>query len=397
MSSGRRLALASWITDPAHPTTARVLVNRVWQGHFGRGIVPTPDDFGSTGIPPSHPELLDWLAAEFVDGGWSVKDLHRLVMTSRTYRQSSRVTDAHASETDPGNALLWRQNLRRLEAEAVRDSVLAVSGSLDSERGGRGFFPELSREAIAGASKPGEGWETSTEQQRDRRAVYSFVKRGMLVPFLDVLDFANPSLPIGTRPVTTTASQALTLLNSDFMGRQALALAERVRSEAGDDPSARVERLFELALARRPDASESELALDYLTSTAAEFATLPAPISVRPRVPDRLELQYLHGLPDDRFLDAPRDGWTHRRGWWGNNYNETREVDRARGPSILRDEPVFADGTVAASITLADGCEFGSLHLRSQPRWRCASGPGGALRRVDGTGRDPRAPRRRSE
>src|SRR5205807_10568190 len=131
------------------PLTARVMVNRIWQHHFGRGIVATPDDFGKTGVAPTHPELLDWLASEFVEHGWSMKHLHRLIMTSRAYQMSSRATNEKAIAIDPGNALLWRQNMRRLEAEAVRDSILAVSGKLNLTPGGPSFYPQLAKSVLA--------------------------------------------------------------------------------------------------------------------------------------------------------------------------------------------------------------------------------------------------------
>ncbi|MCZ6598451.1 MAG: PSD1 and planctomycete cytochrome C domain-containing protein [Planctomycetota bacterium] len=271
VSSGRRRALAEWIVDPAHPLTARVMVNRVWQGHFGRGLVPTPNDFGSTGAPPTHPELLDWLAAELGARGWSIKELHRLIMRSAAYRMSSRATNATAAARDPANELLWRQNMRRLEAEAIRDSMLVVSGTLESRAGGPSFFPELSRQALAGGYRPGQGWGTSSADEEDRRSIYAYVKRTMLVPLFETFDFANPALPIGARATTTIPNQALTLLNSDFMNAKAAAFAARVRDEAGSDAAAQVARAFELALARRPTQEELRIALDYVERQSRAF------------------------------------------------------------------------------------------------------------------------------
>jgi hypothetical protein len=264
-STGLRRRLAEWITGPQNPLTARVIVNRLWQHHFGRGIVATPNDFGKTGSPPSHPELLDWLAADLMRGGWRLKRLHRLIVTSETYQQSSRIDNAQAVETDPDNTLLWRQNLRRLEAEAVRDTMLAVSGRLNLKMGGRGIFPTLPKEVLDTQSRPGAGWENNmTKDEQARRSVYIFVKRTLGVPLLDVLDFASPDSSQARRSVTTIAPQALILLNSEFVQEQATAFADRLIQEGGREPRGNVRRMFRLAVGRLPSADEEAIALDYL-------------------------------------------------------------------------------------------------------------------------------------
>jgi hypothetical protein len=263
-STGRRRALAEWIANKDNPLTARVMANRLWHHHFGRGIVPTPSDLGKTGLPPTHPELLDWLASELVAGGWRLKRLHRLIMLSHTYRQSSRTTHPRAVRLDPGNTLLWRQNLRRLEAEAIRDAVLAVSGQLNLRMGGRGIFPALPREVLSTQSRPGAGWGRSTPRERGRRSVYIFSKRTLGVPLLEVFDQASPDKSIAARTTTTIAPQALILLNSAFMDEQANAFAARLLRESGTRPRANVERAFRVALARRPAPQEARIALAYL-------------------------------------------------------------------------------------------------------------------------------------
>jgi hypothetical protein len=262
-STGRRRVLADWIARCDNPLTARVIVNRLWHHHFGRGIVATPSDFGHTGIPPTHPEFLDWLAAEFMDGGWTLKRMHKLMMLSQTYRQSSRVANPQAVAVDPGNTLLWRQNLRRLEAEAIRDTILAVSGRLNSKMGGRGIFPALSKEVLSTQSRPGAGWDTSSKEEQARRSVYIFVKRTLGVPLLETFDAASPDTSTAARATTTIAPQALILLNSAFMDEQAAALAERLVQEGGHEPAVNIERLFRLALARRPVPEEAQIALGY--------------------------------------------------------------------------------------------------------------------------------------
>jgi hypothetical protein len=269
---GRRRQLAGWIASPANPLTARVMVNRLWHHHFGRGIVPTPSDFGHTGLPPSHPQLLDWLASELVEGGWTLKRMHKLIMLSATYRQSSRVGNAEAAAADPDNVLLWRQNLRRLEAEAVRDAVLAVSGTLNRQTGGRGVFPTLPREVLSTQSRPGLGWDASTPEEQNRRSVYVFVKRTLGVPMMELFDQPTPDKPGPARATTTIAPQALILLNGDFLDEQSAAFAGRVVREAGEDSRARVERAFGLALGRGPDADEVRVALEFLGRHEAQWA-----------------------------------------------------------------------------------------------------------------------------
>ena len=291
-TTGRRRVLAEWIASPTHPLTSRVMVNRIWQHLFGRGLVATPNDFGHTGLTPTHPELLDWLAAAFSGvpssefqvpratsaqsdakrgtpnsepaKPWSIKGAIRLIMLSSTYRQSSRVREGRAVTVDPGNQLLWRQNLRRLEAEAIRDSILATSGKLNLKMGGQGIYPVLPPEVLSTQSRPGSGWGKSTEEERGRRSVYIFSKRTLGVPFLESFDATTPDSPVGARPVTTIAPQALILLNSAIMDEQSGAFAARLLKEGHPDATAQVERAYRLALGRRPTPREAAIARGYL-------------------------------------------------------------------------------------------------------------------------------------
>ena len=255
-STGRRRVLADWVANPENPLTARVIANRVWQRHFGTGIVPTPDDFGRTGLSPTHPELLDYLASELVGRGWSLKQLHRLILSSRAYRMSSDTRNSRAQGSDPGNALLWRQSLRRIDAEAVRDTLLVLSGELNLREGGPSVYPTLSSEVHGTQDSAGKGWTDSEPAEQRRRSVYLVVKRALKVPLLECLDFANSTSPVGVRPVTTTAPQALTLLNDAFVQQRAAAFAARLSREAGPDPDARIRRAFALALQRAPTPRE---------------------------------------------------------------------------------------------------------------------------------------------
>jgi len=258
-----RLALAEWLTDPANPLTARVFVNRVWQHHFGAGLVRSPSNFGVRGAVPTHPELLDWLAVQFIEKGWSVKALHRAVLTSEAWMQSVR-QDAVAAERDPNNELLWRQNRRRVEAEVIRDTLLAVAGQLDPALGG----------SLLGTSNRGY---VTNDQSRDgadysapRRSLYLPIIRNAMYPFFGVFDYGDPSVHIEERPTTTVATQALFLMNSPLAVESAAALARRIGVEAGVEPEARVRRLYELAYGRAAEAEEIRDALEYVAASARE-------------------------------------------------------------------------------------------------------------------------------
>ena len=237
-STGRRMQLARWLADPGHPLTARVLVNRVWQHHFGDGLVGSENDFGVMGESCTHPELLDWLASEFVAGGWRMKSLHRLLLLSSAYQMSSAAR-AEAQTKDPVDDLLWRYPPRRLEAETIRDSVLAASGQLNRERGGPSVYPAISADVMASQSRPGNGWGKSEASAAARRSMYVFVKRTLLVPELEVLDFPDSNGTCEQRGVSTVAPQALTWLNGAFIREQAAHFAERLAHEAGDDAAQR--------------------------------------------------------------------------------------------------------------------------------------------------------------
>jgi hypothetical protein len=254
-SSGRRTVLANWIASKDNPLTARVMVNRVWQGHFGRGIVPTPNDFGGLGEQPTHPELLDWLAAEFVDGGWKLKRLHKLIMMSSAYRMSSAGDDANL-KADPANAWFWRFNMRRLTAEEVRDSILAVSGSLNPKMHGPSVYPKIPKEVLAGQSVPGQGWPVSPPEEANRRTIYVGVKRSLQVPILATHDQADTDGSCPVRYTTTVPTQALGLLNGEFANEMAAAFAARLLKESPGDLKAQVTQAIPLTTGRVPAAEE---------------------------------------------------------------------------------------------------------------------------------------------
>jgi len=240
-SSGRRRALADWIAAPDNPLTARVIVNRVFQHHFGRGLVRTPSDFGIQGSLPTHPELLDWLAGHFVQDGWSLKRLHRLILTSQSYQASATPT-AEALKADPANDLFSRFEMRRLTAEEIRDSVLWVGGLGNPRMYGPGMYVALPKEVLASQSVPGKGWGDSPKVEQARRSIYIHVKRSLLSPVLLSFDLAETDRSTPVRFATTQPTQALGMLNGAFFNEQARILADRIRAEVGSEPREQVRR-----------------------------------------------------------------------------------------------------------------------------------------------------------
>jgi hypothetical protein len=259
----RRKALASWLTSPDQPLLARVMVNRIWQGHFGAGIVRTPNDFGRQGDAPTHAELLDWLAVEFAERGWSIKQMHKLMMLSNTYRSSS-VADEESLRTDPENHYLSRMNRRRLDADSIRDTMLAISGTLNLKMGGVGIIPPLSKEEILAARMP-ELWPAHPDPaEHNRRSIYLQMKRSMTLPMLQIFDAPDTATSCSRREQSTVAPQALALMNSDFSMKQAEHMAARVRKQSGENPVASVDGAWRIAFGRLPAQEERATALEYL-------------------------------------------------------------------------------------------------------------------------------------
>ena len=264
-TTGRRLALARWIADPANPLTARVWVNRLWGHHFGAGIGRSPDNFGFTGEKPTHPELLDYLASELVRHEWQSKSLHRIMVTSATYRQASiHPRQDEYAQADAGDRLWWRAHRKRLDAESLRDALLFAAGELNAARvGGPSFVPRISAEALEGWSRKGAEWTPSPPDQQRRRALYAFVKRGLLPPTWTTFDAPDTTLPCGQRDVTIVAPQALALLNNEFVHLCSDSLAKRAGS---DHDAAFVRFAWRFALAREPRRSEIDSALAHLAA-----------------------------------------------------------------------------------------------------------------------------------
>jgi hypothetical protein len=260
-----RTRLARWLTAPEHPLTARVMVNRLWQRHFGTGLVKTVNDFGTKGDRPSHPELLDWLAASLVENGWRLKPIHRLLVLSSTYRQSSRsFANAEAERSDPENRLLGHFARRRLDAEEIRDAMLAVSGRLDLKAGGPSVMVPVDRELVQQLYKPSQWQVASSPAEHDRRSIYLIAKRNLRLPFMETFDAPALLTSCGRRESSTHAPQALELLNGRLSNDLAESFARRLEREAGSDSEGIVNRAFLLAMGRAPTADERTLSLSFL-------------------------------------------------------------------------------------------------------------------------------------
>lgn len=270
-TSNRRRALAEWIASDKNPMTARVMANRIWQYHFGRGIVRSTNNFGFGGEKPTHPQLLDWLADEYVKGGWTMKRMHKLIMHSSAYRMSSQ-RNAKALAEDPANDLFWRFNMRRLTAEEIRDSILAANGALNRKKMyGPSVYTIIPPAVLAGQSRPGAGWGKSSAEDRNRRSIYIHTKRSLQVPLLYAFDAADPDSPCPVRFSTTQPTQALGMLNSDFIHREATVFANNLKKNAGDAPKKQVETALWRVFQRKPTKKEIDRGVTLIASLKTDY------------------------------------------------------------------------------------------------------------------------------
>lgn len=374
-SSGRRTAVANWITSPDNPLTARVFVNRQWAQVFGSGIVESVSDFGKMGVKPSNPELLDYLSAQFVQQGWSVKKLQREILLSHTYRQASAVrTDAE--KIDPQNKLLWAYPRQRLEAEQIRDSLLLASGLLEDKLGGPSVFPPLP----AGTQAPNRNFWITSDNPHDynRRSVYVFIRRNLPYPLLDTFDWANPNIVHNKRDVTTTAPQALALINSDLVYGWSKALAGRVIQEVpkGGD-AARIDRVYQILYSRKPDAFEKEKLLAFLSTQEALEATqlaagkrlnLPQGYGITPTLASQVDKLYkvAYGRAPDRFEQAALVEFIDKQ--------KQKETRWATAPNPNYDPVALAAAAAAANAAAnappptEDGASGGDDATRNDPQ-----------------------------
>ena len=265
-STGRRSALANWLADPANPLTPRVMVNRIWHYHFGRGIAGSPSDFGAMGERPANLALLDYLASTFTENGWSVKRMHRLIMLSDAYQQSSEFNET-AAKADPDNKLLWRYERHRLEGEAIRDSMLLAAGRLNTKAGGPGIHPPLPPGTVP--AKYGAWQPEKDPAEADRRSVYVFQKRVMVYPMFEAFDAPNPQDSCSRRFRTVIPSQSLMMMNDALVLDWSQSLAARVIDDGGISPDQQVERAYRIALSRAPAAAERASVLSFLNDQSA--------------------------------------------------------------------------------------------------------------------------------
>ena len=270
-TSGRRLALAQWIASPQNPMTARVIVNRLWQKHFGRGIVGTLDNFGKMGEPPTHQDLLDWLAVDLTRGGWTLKRINKLMMMSEAYQMASAFDDAADAKADPENRYLWRFRPQRLDAEIVRDSMLAAGGNINLAVGGEPIFPFIPKEILAGQYR-GKWVNTPDGPEAWRRGVYVYQRRSLPYPMFDTFDHPDMNVTAGARHVSTVPTQALTLLNNPFVVDEASRFAARVKAQTGD-PAAQVDLAYRIALARNATPAEIAIGTDLIGRQSLESLT----------------------------------------------------------------------------------------------------------------------------
>lgn len=276
-----RSELADWITHSDHPLTARVIVNRIWQQHFVQGLVKTANDFGNNGARPSHPELLDFLTSRFLDNGWNLKSLHRMILLSSTFRQSSALSESkHASSQlndasgiDPENRLLWHFPRRRLSSEEIRDAMLTAAGQLNHKMGGKSVIVPVEQELVDQLYKPSQWQVTGNPREHLRRSVYLVAKRNLRLPFMEVFDQPAAQTSCAVREQSTHAPQALELLNGRLSNDRAIALANRLRREAGEDAGKQVDLAYQLVTGRAPTTRERELSVQFIREVSlSEFA-----------------------------------------------------------------------------------------------------------------------------
>lgn len=273
-SCGRRTAFAKWLVNPENPLTARVIVNRIWQYHFGRGIVRTPSNFGFQGAKPTHPELLDWLASTFVQSGWRLKPFHKRIMMSSTYQMSTQ-SNPKAYAKDPENDLFWRFDMRRLQAEEIRDSILVANGSLNRQMGGRSIYVTIPDAVLAGQSVPGSGWGNSPPDQQCRRSIYIFVKRSLITPIIASFDGPETDLSCPLRFATTQPTQALGMINSAFIHHEAEVFAKNVIAKVGTYPDRQVRFALWQVLQREPTAKEIQRGLHLIGRMQSQHQRSP--------------------------------------------------------------------------------------------------------------------------
>ena len=367
-TTGRRRQLAEWIVDDQNPLTARVIVNRLWLHHFGKGLVRSPNNFGFRGDQPSHPELLDYLASELMSSGWSLKRIHRLILNSSTYRQAADHPDAGKCEQiDSANRLLWHMPRRRRDAESIRDAMLTVSGRLDQRVGGPSFRPSISSDALEGLSRKNAAWSASPEDEQNRRSLYIYTKRGLLYPFLTAFDFSDTTLPCGQRELSTVAPQALLLLNAPLVHQISQHLATRIEQEA-NVPAEQARRAWRYVLQREATDREIQLAVTHMTRQRQAFASKSELELNSPKPPLQagglptdlvLHLDAAYGIETDDDQRIVR--WLDRS---GKDHHASME-DPARRPVL--ESPVLESPVLDSPVLDSPAKEGTPAHVRFAP------------------------------
>ena len=342
----QRLQLARWITNPEHPLTSRVIVNRLWQYTMGEGLVRTPNNFGFKGDLATHPELLDWLARDLMDGDWKMKRVIKLIVMSNTYQQASvhRFQNEYAQK-DFLNHLWWRSNRKRLDAEQLRDSILATSGQLNPKMGGPSFFPLMSNEALEGLSRKNGAWGASSLSERNRRSIYMMTKRSRLLPLMTTFNFTDTTLPCGQRDSTTVAPQALALLNNQFVHQNSRAFASRVAAEFPDSLEMQINHAWRIAVGRRPTSEEFDASSSHVLEQRVQFGSNTNPSALKL---DKLTVTTGLSLWLDatQRLDVDEEG---RVRIWGDSSGSSKDgqfpIDAAQGEPTTR--PFFVANAIS--------------------------------------------------
>jgi len=358
----RRWQLARWMVDPRNPLTARVMVNRLWLHHFGEGLVRSANNFGFKSDPPTHPELLDWLAEEFMhptweaEAGrpvehavpWSLKRMHKLLMLSSVYRQSSKhPLEEESAQRDFTNRKWWRFNRQRLDAEAIRDAILVASGSISEQVGGPSFTPSMSSEALEGLSRKDAAWTASPIEDQSRRSVYMMTARSRVLPLMTAFDFCDTTRTCGQRDVTTVAPQALALLNNEFVHQQSEALAVRIDGIAGMDLKERALLAWKLVLGREPQTDEWQAAIDHLREQSEHFSAKGEDptnqfVPSSQKLADSLEMtkELSMWLRADRGVETDSEGrvlfWRDQVQTTGSHPHDASQADPERRPRLIK-------------------------------------------------------------
>jgi len=341
-TTGLRLQLADWIASPRNPLTARVLVNRLWQHHFGEGLVRSSNNFGYTGDKPTHPKLLDWLAGELIRSGWSLKHIHRLILTSKTWQQASlNPKQDEYNLNDAANRFLWRAHRRRIDAESLRDSFLSATQELDLTMGGPSFYPTISPEALEGLSRKASAWSASPEADQNRRSLYIYTQRSLLPPLMTTFDLCDTTLPCGQRDVTIVAPQALTLLNNEFVHKRSEALAAKLLDGESVGLKNAVPEAWRAILRREASNEEIVMGVEHVNRQLVRFSSATqlsdTPVTAQ-RTADFSALSdlVLH-LDASIGVTARTDGQVEQWIDQSGHAHEASQPDPARRPILVPD------------------------------------------------------------